>query len=301
MEIVVIVNKHAYGGIAERRWLRLAKELDKQGFQLEEYVTQCAGDGVRLGTEAMRYENRFVAVAGGDGTISEVLNGMAQTAFPIAKPLALLPIGRGNDFSRSFGFTAQPDEITKRLTRRETRTVDIGLVHYHGRKGPQRQYFVNLAAGGQAAELAYLAAGLFKSFSARIAYDLSLALTVFCGHHWKVRIKTCNETITSSLNGFLICNGPFAGGGMRLAPEALVDDGFFELIGIPHLSRGEIMKALPNLYQGTYLSHPKVIHRRIREVEIESDTPLPLQLDGNPVGTAPVTCKVIPEALRILV
>ena len=142
---------------------------------------------------------------------------------------------------------------------------------------------------------------ILRHVPARAAYALALGMTAARDHHWNVHVASPGQTIQETLDAVLICNGRLAGGGMQVAPDAVLDDGTFEVIEIPHFSRSESMHELPHLYDGTYLKNPKVVHRNVREVEITSDQPLPFELDGEEVGTTPVYCMVIPRALRIII
>ncbi len=300
--IFMIVNQQACGGNAGRHWSRLADLLRKRDIHFEERVTEHPGEGVKLARQAVSLGADIIAAAGGDGTVHEVVNGMAQAALPIQTPLAIIPIGRGNDFAESLGINCRIETIVRRLTQGREKRVDLGYLLCQGRDGTVGRYFVNLAAGGQASELVHLVEQpILRHVPARAAYALALGMTAVREHHWKVRVASPGESTEETLDAVLICNGPLAGGGMQVAPDAELDDSRLELIEIPHLGRGETLRELPHIYSGAYLKNPKVVHRTIREVEITSAEPLPFELDGEVVGTTPVYCMVIPRALAVLV
>ena len=245
--------------------------------------------------EAARDASGLVVVVGGDGTVNEVVNAVAGSG----AELAVLPSGTGQDFGRSHGIPAGIDEAVRVALDGETRTIDLGRVEYEG--GPSR-FFANVGSAGMSGAVARRANSMSKALGGRVTFYYALTREFLGWRNTEVSVELDDGTRREGrLHDVIVANGRWHGGGMQLAPEASQDDGLFDVVLIGDITKLDFATTSPKLYSGAYLSHPKVELLRSARVRIEAAKPLPLEVDGEPIGTTPARFEVVPRALRLRV
>ena len=255
--------------------------------------TRAKGQGRELARQAVAEGAEIVVAAGGDGTLNEVVNGLMEAgAGSQDVTLGLLPLGTGNDFARCIGLGTDLKRAAETLFQGNSQWVDVGQAH--GR------WFINIAGCGFDAIVAERVNRGFRLLHGASAYLAAIA-------HSLLNLKSANLTLT--LDGetrhirALMCsvaNATSYGGGMRVAPDARLDDGLFDVCLLAEAGRVEFVRAFPRVFKGTHVTHPKVTMLQARTVHIESDPPLPLLIDGEVLGTTPVTFTLLPRALQVL-
>ncbi len=290
----VVANPVAGGGRTRRLWPRLRDRLAHLGLAFEFAETSGPGSATTLARQAVAGGWPLVVAVGGDGTVNEVVNGLVD---PLEGPPATLGVvvtGRGRDICRNLRVATDPETAARRLVEGEDARVDLGVAEWPG----HRRYFVNAAGigfdatvaerarvGGGSGTLPYLLAVL-SAVRAHRAAPASVALDD--GRTW-----------TGPMTAAVVANGAHYGGGMKIAPAADPADGRLEVIVVGDLGRLELLRWLPAVYRGTHLANPRVTSRAARVVAIEAPVPLPMHLDGEPVGETPVRLAVCPGALRL--
>jgi YegS/Rv2252/BmrU family lipid kinase len=262
-------------------------------------MSESAGHMSGLAREAAAQGYELLVVVGGDGTLNEVVNGIGGSDAP---PLALVPRGTGRDFARTFGISSRFDAAVRTALEGETRTLDLGRVSYTAWSGEQVDgWFANVAGVGISGAIARRANDQTKVLGGRLSY-LAAILTVFAG--WQVGEATVTvdgERRAGPMHEIFVANGAFLGGGLHATPDADPADGLFDVLVLGHLSKRDLAVSLPKAYRGRHLPHPKMELLRGREVTVEAEQPLPVQLDGEQPGTTPVRFEVVPGALRLKV
>lgn len=291
MKTCVILNPNA-GGAGEIDTLRkLLEDLPATSVRF----TKKAGDARRLAREAVRQGFERVVAAGGDGTLNEVVNGMALDFG--RSQLGLLPLGTGNDFARSIDVPSDVEAALAVLAEGRTRSVDVGRV----RIGRTVRHFLNMAAGGfgghvsEKAEevkdrwgpLAYLRAALgtlpkLTGFNARLELDDAERLDV----------ETYNVVVS---------NGRYVAAGIPVAPQAELDDGRLDLMIVPTASLPKLALLVPQVLRGRHTESDLLLFRRARRITIQSDPPMAFNTDGELVGDQPARFDVLPRALEVVV
>ncbi len=215
--------------------------------------------------------------------------------------LGIIPGGAGDDFRRTLGIPTDYREACRRLMGQATRLIDLGEVEYawEGRQG--RRYFVNFAGLGFDAAVAERTRRSWKALPGTLPYLMSLVVTIATYQNKDVRILLDGEELRQRANAVIVCNGRYCAGGMLIAPDADPGDGLFDVIVVGDLGKLDFLANVPKVYRGTHLTHPKVDAYRAREVRVEAQQRMFLQGDGELIGEAPVTFRVIPQALRIKV
>jgi len=262
---------------------------------IEISVTRKRGDAEKCSREAVRRGCDYVIVAGGDGTLNEVVNGIARAK---RRPhIGLIPFGTGNDFARTLGLPPSFEENIDILRRRKTRPID--LVRVTSRRG---RYFINVSAGGFSGLVNEKLTPQIKRTWGPLAYVRGAAAALPNLHAYKTRVVLDNrEEISTALYNVVIANGRFVAGGLPIAPEADPSDGLFDVILIPQRSPGEVLMLATQIILGKHFSDSAIIFRRAKKVSIRSRPGMCFNVDGELVGRAPATFQILPHALKLVV
>jgi len=181
-------------------------------------------------------------------------------------------------------------------------TVDLGLVTFYQEKERRQRYFVNVGGGGFDAEVAHRANRAPNFMGGTIPYLTSLVTTLLSYRNKSVELVLDDqEPIRQVVNSVIVANCQYFGGGMRVAPDADPNDGLFDVIVIGDIDKVEFLMTVPKVYDGTHITHPQVDTYRARRVQVRSDSPLLLQVEGEVCGHTPLTFEMIPQALQIRV
>jgi YegS/Rv2252/BmrU family lipid kinase len=299
---LVIVNPRSGGGATKRRWRALEPRVREALGALEVEHTRGVRDAERLAREAVRAGIERLVVAGGDGTLAEVATGLLRAQLAEYAEVALLPMGSGCDFARSLGIPRDPVAALAALCRGKARRVDAGHARYAGRDGaPADSYFVNAASFGVSGRVVELAQRM-KWLGGTPAFAVATvrALLRYECARAAVRVDgelACDEGVAL----VAAANGRRFGGGMQIAPDARLDDGWLDVVCVANTTALRLIPKLPKLYRGTHLADPVVRVRRGRRIEADAAPgTVPLELDGEPVGSLPVQIELLPGALSIV-
>ncbi len=224
---------------------------------------------------------------------------VGSTALPLP-PIGLIPSGTGSDLARSLSIPRRAEDACCRLAQPRAAVSDLGVVFYRGRTGPEQRYFVNAAGLGYDAEVVARRNGFNRYIRGTAPYLISLAVTLPKYQNRDVTVTLGDSQATRRVNTLVCSIGRFFGGGMRIAPHAILDDGNLDVITLGDVGRLELICNLPRVYSGTHLGHPKVSFERARAVRVESSRPVRIQTDGDPVGLTPARFQIIAGALTFL-
>ena len=235
----------------------------------------------------------LLVVVGGDGTLNEVVNGIVGKGVE----LAVVPAGTGQDFGRTYGLPEKPEEALRVALDGEARTIDIGRATWAGGE----HYFVNVGSVGMSGAVAQRANAMSKALGGRATFYYALVREFATWKNTEVTVRYEGGERSGRMHDVIVANGRWHGGGMKLAPDAEPDDGLFDVVLIGDITKLDFVTTSPKLYGGGHVHHPRVEVLRSPSVEIEAASPLPVELEGEPVGTTPVRFEVIPGALRVRV
>lgn len=298
-----IVNPLAGHGRGKKVWDRYHKSIIKRWGRCDFEYTNSRGHGIILTTEALRKGYEMIVAVGGDGTVNEVLNGFFEDGQPVSREavLGIIPAGTGGDFIRSIDFPTNFADRMRLIGGRETRKIDIGHVTFRTLDGvPQARYFINVAGCGLPGELVDEISKMPRTFGGKVAYLLGLAKALQSHQNAKltVKIDACAAITKKALCG-VISNGQYFGSGMHIAPDAIVDDGWFDFILIGDIKVSVLLRNLPQLYWGNIRNHPSVEVYRAKRVQIMAEREVLLDMDGEQTGRLPATYEIFPKAVRI--
>lgn len=300
---LVIVNPHSRGGATGRRWKALEPRVREALGELEVEPTRAPQDAERIAREGVRAGVGRLVVAGGDGTLSEVVTGLMRAGLGDDAEVGVLPLGTGGDFARTLGVPKDLDGALACIAAGRTRRLDVGRVFYRDDGGREASsYFANVTSLGISALTVQLASRATRAFGGRGAFLIGTLQSLARYRSRPVTIRVDGEVLHE---GPLILaaagNGRFFGGGMEVAPEASPEDGLLDVVVIPDLGRARLLLRLPSLYRGTHLAVPGVRWTRGRRVEAEAEPgTVRLEVDGEPLGTLPARIEVVPGALSLL-
>jgi len=241
----------------------------------------------------------LLVVVGGDGSVNEVVNGIGGRA---GIEIAVIPRGTGWDFARSLGLPRKIDRAIEVALSGKTRTIDLGRATYKLWAGGEGEsLFANVASAGMSGAIAQRANDTSKAFGGKVSY-MWATFAVFA--RWssnEITVSVDGERRQARMHDVIVANGPYLGGGMKIAPDAKPDDGIFDVLLIGDISKRDLVLTMPKIFRGTHLPHPKAELLRGAQVSVDAPEPLPIELDGEQPGTTPVRFEIVPQALRVRV
>jgi diacylglycerol kinase (ATP) len=295
-----IVNPRA--GLGMRRFASIRTRLQRLDVPFAGAATTGPGDASTLARMACEHHFRAIVAVGGDGTVNEVLNGMASTEGEIHPHAALgvIPTGTAQDFARSMGIPLAPDAALDALLGGRITRVDVGRIRF----GDGRLHlFANMLGAGFDAEVAGRAQDVRGAMSSIPAHVVGFASARAAYRTKEITITlegTQGEPKRVHSNLVVVANGPSYAGVMRLAPDAVVDDGLLDVTVIGDVDALEFLINLPRAFTGTHLAHHKVDAYRVRSLSLESQDDALVQADGELLGRLPATVDVLPGALKLI-
>ncbi|MGH3135723.1 MAG: diacylglycerol/lipid kinase family protein [Gaiellaceae bacterium] len=296
---VFLVNPASAGGSTGRRWPEIAHRAAALGLAGDALISEEQGQLASLAADAVRDGATRLVVVGGDGSVNEVVNGVAeQDGFEVA----VIPRGTGWDFVRTFGIPRDVDAAVEIALNGVVREIDLGVVTFRTWAGADaRAYFANVASAGISGAIAQRANEASKALGGKISYYWA-TLAVFA--RWQtgeMRVSVDDEIRGGRMIDVVVANGRYLGGGMMMCPEAEPDDGLFDALVIGDVTKRDLLFVLPKTYRGRHLPHPRLESLRGRVITVDADEPLPIEIDGEQPGTTPARFEVVPRALRLRV
>jgi len=301
---LVIINPRSGRGLTEARWARLRPELADGLGELDSAFTTAPRDAAAIARREAQAGRRLIVAMGGDGTVSEVADGILSAGAGARTELGMIPRGTGGDFRRTLELPHDIAEAGRRIRAGTPRVIDAGRVTYRGHEGQtETRHFVNVASFGFSSAVARRANSSSKRLGGRIAFLTATVGTLLSYDNTDVWISVDGEAperrrvLLAALG-----NGRFFGGGMKICPEAALDDGVFDLITVGDFSRTEVLTNVGRLFSGTHLELEEVQSARVRRLQaepVEPDALIPVELDGETPGHLPAVFEILPQALRV--
>jgi diacylglycerol kinase (ATP) len=295
---VVIVNPSSAGGSTGEVWPQIASDLRSQFGSFRAVFTTHRGDAAALASEAARKGAKLIIACGGDGTVSEVANGILSSGKEAE--LGVLPSGTGGDFRRTLEIPSRTRDAARVLRTGRSVRIDVGRVSYTDQNGADAtRYFVGVASCGMSTKViervksddVSFVSALLKTAMRNAPVRLVVQLDDSHEHHLVV-------------SNLCIANARYFGGGMKIAPDAKLTDGKFDVVSIGDLSAMKIFTSAPRVYTGSHLSMPEVSHTLARKITVRAAdraAEVALEVDGELPGRLPATFQIIPDALRVRV
>jgi diacylglycerol kinase (ATP) len=301
-KVHVIVNPYSARGQTERKWetIRLAIKAHFREFK---YVfTERPFQATEIARELIKDGFDLIIGVGGDGTMNEISSGFfsdySGKTINQDAALGMIPSGTGSDFIRFMKVPREFEKSAALIKTAKNKKIDIGKISYGG-AGAREQYFINVADFGLGAEVIRRIASVQSGRRGALTYYRGLLATLM-----NYRSKTVTLTVDGReqfQGDYLIgavANGRIFGGGMIIAPQAEVDDGFFDLVLVGDMKKLEIIRNTPLLYSGTIAKNPKVFMLKGRHIKVQSQEEVYTEYDGEIGGKLPAEFSIITKALN---
>lgn len=298
----VIVNPIAGFGKGLKKWKALKPLLEKE-FNVVSVFTEYDRHAIDLTKKALEDGWRQIIAIGGDGTLHQVINGlMTQNKIPTHEVVvAFISCGTGNDWVRSYLFPTKNEALVSLIKKKKTVFQDIGVVTHYWHGKPTTEYFNNLAGVGFDA---YVIQQTKNKVGGQFAYLLGMVRCLFTYRCIHLKLKINGQQYESMSYLTLAAINQFAGGGMKLAPQAINNDGLFDVILVRAMSKWDVLKYMHKLFDGSYILLPQVSVFRASSFEVEILTDHSntfCEADGELIGGGPFSFKVIHNGLQIVV
>ncbi|NPV79884.1 MAG: diacylglycerol kinase family lipid kinase [Firmicutes bacterium] len=288
MKFLVILNPRAGRGRARRVMPVVRKTLSDLKVSFDLRLTRGPGDATRLASEAVSSGYDVVVAAGGDGTVNEVANGIIGSNVI----LGVIPCGTGNDFSIGLDIPRDPAKACQLLMTGRIAHLDVGRV--------LDRFFVSSVGVGFDATVARQANQSIPLLRGPVVYVLALLRVLFTYKAPRIKVKLDHKELSLESLLVAVTNAPTYGGGMKITPDAIMDDGMFEVCVIEKMRSLETLFALPKVFTGTHVKVPKVKIYRASEVMIEADRPIYLHMDGEIASTSRFHFQIKKQALAVI-
>jgi len=330
----VIANPAAHRGRARSEIESIVAELQARIGAVDLALTESAGHATALGERAVAEGRPLVISVGGDGVLSEVVNGMLATGKPasLLPPLGVVPAGTGGDYGHSLGIAAERRAYLDVVTAGRVRLVDVGRARFVSNDGRSvSRSFVNVLSAGIGGFVDRYTAAMPPAVPGRLAYGLATVAAVAACRRRRILCRAAladGSVLERVLDTYavVVANGHTFGGGMRVAPAARVDDGLLDVVLVETPTKLTMLRHFLSIYRGEHLTKPGVstfqctrieltaagIHagsrprghspgeRTTRSATRRRGDLFPLDVDGDALGDLPLTVEVVPSRLRVL-
>ncbi len=311
---LLILNPRSQSGKTGERAAELERVVERYVGEVDRAHTERPRHAIDLAEQAARDGRSAVIAVGGDGTIHEVANGLMRAFDAGAGALPTLGIigqGTGGDFRKTLGIAHRLDKYCEAIAKKRTRKVDVGRFRYRDRSGDEAQaYFINILSVGMGGLVDQYVAESSGAMGGTLAYFVASARALLQS---EVGILDCvlqekgqAREVEIHTRQIAICNGRYFGGGMEVAPMARIDDGMFEVISLGAASKLKFALGSTSIYSGKHVDKPETEIFRCDKIDIRLRNDsirdiFPLDVDGEPLGTLPLSIELVPGALEVFV
>ena len=285
----VIYNPSSGREEGRRRLADILNALEGTGYEASAFATTKAGDATKEAARVSEDGVELIVAVGGDGTVYEVINGMAEKE---KRPkLAIIPLGTTNDAARALKIPKNIDKTLEIIKKGHSISMDIGKVN--------DKYFINIAGGGSLTELTYEVPSKMKTAMGQLAYYLKGVEKMAKFRPFRAKIKVGEETYKEDIMMFMVANTNSVGGFNKFAPSADYSDGLFDVIILKRCNIAEFGHVMSKLLQGEHINHSKIIHFKTDNFYIKSRG-IGLNLDGEYGGKLPAQFSMLKNHIDVI-
>jgi len=273
----IIYNPTSGREIFKKHLPEVLQKLEMAGYEASCHATTEAGDATSAARIAVERKYDLVVAVGGDGTINEVVNGLAEQEY--RPKLGIIPAGTTNDFARAVQIPRDIQAATDIIVQGETIPIDIGRMN--------DKYFVNIGGGGRITELTYEVPSKLKTMLGQLAYYLKGIEMLPSFKATDVRIEYDGKLFEGEAMLFLVGLTNSVGGFEKLAPNASINDGLFSLLILKKTNLADFVRVATLALRGEHIHDPNVIYTQANRIKVTSDEKVQLNLDGEFGGLLP--------------
>ncbi|MFN8353858.1 MAG: diacylglycerol kinase family protein [Spirosomataceae bacterium] len=262
-------------------WNVVRQESLRPGF-FSEYLQQADLTNIDL-----------IGVLGGDGTMHEVVNGFLRRDHVPAIPFALFPAGTGNAFNHDIQCLT-PSDTLRRIEQGHTKYLDVFEI-----TTPQERIFAfNILGFGLVSQINASAERL--RWLGGLRYSVAALWHIFQNPRFKAHIQVDTHVWDGDFCFALVSNTIYTGKDMKMSPRAVLDDGLLDVTVVPHTSFWQLLWLFPLIFSGNHISSPLLTYTQAKQISLQAD-PQPLIIDGETKGATPVSIKVLPRCIKMVV
>lgn len=273
----VIYNPTSGREIFKRHIAEVLQKLEQAGYETSCHATTGAGDATKAARLAVERRFDLVVAAGGDGTLNEVVNGLAEQEY--RPKLGILPAGTTNDFARALHIPRDIGAAADIIAKGDTIPIDIGKMN--------ERYFINIAGGGRLTELTYEVPSRLKTMLGQLAYYLKGIEMLPSLGSTDIRLEYDGKLFEGEVMLFLVGLTNSVGGFEKLAPDASLNDGMFSLLVLKKTNLAEFIRIATLAIRGEHVNDPQVIYTKANRIKVTSNNKVQLNVDGEYGGLAP--------------
>ncbi|MDI9476104.1 MAG: diacylglycerol/lipid kinase family protein [Natronincolaceae bacterium] len=289
MSYLFIVNPIAGKGKAKRT-IPIIEEImenSKHSYQIK--ITEKVGDGQLFAEDAKAEGFHTIVSVGGDGTLHEVVNGMAGGV----QKLGIIPAGTGNDFARSLNIPFDIEDAMGVLVQGKAMSIDLGRL--------DDKYFINFCSVGLDALIAEEANKIKRYFSSTYSYIIGVIKALGKFKSLRVELIIDDKKYDEEVMLVAVCNGAYYGGGMKIAPQAEVFDGQFDICVVRKMSKLKLLFLFPTIFKGKHIKYDEVKIYRGRDIQIFSEGNMHVNADGDIVDSRPIKFEILHNKMEVIV
>jgi len=303
MRIAFIVNSKISQRIRINKDLERFKEMVEGDTQV--HATEHAGHASQLAKTLCTDNVEIIIAVGGDGTLSEIVNGvmLAKKVNPDSiSSIGILPYGSGNDFVKTIKATKDIDKLAFLINQRSLTPIDLGKITFEKNGSLTTRYFINIADLGIGPEVVLKANNSKMIFGPTVTYLSAITSTFLSYKKGRVSCVADNFEWKGKLMALIVANGKYFGSGLCIAPEATLDDGFFQIVVIGDISFREYLASMGKIRKGEKIDHPEVHYYKCKSIDIAStDGTTNWEADGEFGSEIPVKFQCLNKAIRFVI
>ena len=300
----VIINPSSANGTTGKAWPAIESKLRLALKDFSHTFTKQPNHATELTRQALKEGASSLIVIGGDGTLSEVVNGYFENGKIISlTPLGILMRGTGRDSIKSLKIPQDLDAAIATLTRQKIKKIDLGKISYLNHQGQtSNRYFINVASFGMAGAVDARVNSTSKALGGLVSFLSATLITLLRYQNQKVKIQIDGNRLEEvTIRNVAIGNGKYFGGGMMICPDAVMDDGIFQVTIVGDISRIGSIQNLGNLYKGSLQGIPGISFYQGKKIIAESLENILLDVDGEQPGRLPATFEIVPQAVNVYI
>lgn len=287
----LIYNPTSGRELVKRHLPEILAKLEIAGYEASCHATTCTGDATEAARIAVERKYDIVIAAGGDGTIHEVVNGLAEQDY--RPKLGIIPTGTTNDFARALQIPRDIGNAVDIITKGDLIPVDIGRIN--------EKYFINIAGGGRITELTYEVPSKLKTMLGQLAYYLKGMEMIPSIKPSDVRIEYDGKLFEGEAMMFLVGLTNSIGGFEKLAPDSSINDGLFSLLILKKVNLAEFIRISTLAIRGEHVNDSNVIYTQANRIRVYSPEKVQVNLDGEFGGLLPAEFENLYRHLEVFV
>ncbi|MFC0472304.1 diacylglycerol kinase family protein [Halalkalibacter kiskunsagensis] len=287
-----LVNRTSGKGRSVKVWIEIEKMLNEKNVEYDVLITDTKDDVVKYLTKLLQSKKNITAVValGGDGTIHEIMNQLIGTSVPFS----VIPTGSGNDYARARGITKDYVKEVEKLLKNEQKKIDLLEIG-------DRHCMTVVGIGFDAKVADEVNKMKMKKWFGGMAYFLTILKVLLTYKPSSIRLTLNNEEkVFEKVWLIAIANHAFYGGGIKICPNAMSDDGKLDMCIIHSLPKWRLLFILANVFEGKHVSMSGVDYIQVESIHVDSDEPLYVTADGEMMGQTPTAVSIKKDAFHVM-